>query len=299
MSPPPEGPPRSGAAGPSSKGPSRPGAAGPSPDFTIGEVMLSVRDVSLSLGGHLILDKVSFEVHDYIREKTTGQVEALLGPSGVGKTRLLRIIAGLDAPDRGSVSGPGGATMPAGSIGVVFQDYPLLRHRTVLSNLLLAGKVGGLSPATATERAAKLLGSFGLAERAHFYPAQLSGGQRQRAAIAQQLVVPRRLLLLDEPFSGLDPAALDDVMELIVEVANLDSLNTIIIITHDIRAAMTVSDTLFILGRDRQGDKLVPGARIQHTYNLVERGLAWREDVQNAPEFGPLEREIKAKFRSL
>jgi NitT/TauT family transport system ATP-binding protein len=266
----------------------------PSPGFKLGEIMLAVRDVSLRLGDHLILNKVSFEIRDYIRETTTGQVEALLGPSGVGKTRLLRIIAGLDAPDGGSVSGPGGTPMPAGSVGVVFQDYPLLRHRTVLSNLLLAGKVGGLPPPAAVARAAKLLGSFGLAERAHF-----SGGQRQRAAIAQQLVVPLRLLLLDEPFSGLDPAALDDVMKLIVEVAHLDSLNTIIIITHDIRAAMTVSDTLFILGRDREGDKLVPGARIQHTYNMVERGLAWREDVQDAPEFGPLEREIKAKFRAL
>ncbi len=269
------------------------------PAFTLGETLLSVRDVSLTLGGHLILDKVSFEVRDYIREQITGQVEALLGPSGVGKTRLLRIIAGLDPPDAGAVVGPGGAPLTPGSVGVVFQDYPLLRHRTLLSNLLLAGAVGGMAPAAATERAAKLLASFGLAERAHFYPAQLSGGQRQRAAIAQQLVVPRRLLLLDEPFSGLDPAALDDVMKLIAEVAHLDSLNTVIIITHDIRAAMSVSDTLFMLGRDRDGDKVVPGARIQHTYNLVERGLAWRDDVQDASEFAPLEREIKAKFRKL
>ncbi|HEU4537869.1 MAG TPA: ATP-binding cassette domain-containing protein, partial [Polyangiaceae bacterium] len=287
------------AGPPSARAPGERAAASGRPGFQIGDVLLSVRDVSLRLGGHLILDKVSFDVHDYIRETTTGQIEALLGPSGVGKTRLLRIIAGLDAPDAGTVVGPGGAPLTAGSVGVVFQDYPLLRHRTVLSNLLLAGKVGGLAPAAATERAARLLASFGLAERAHFYPAQLSGGQRQRAAIAQQLVVPRRLLLLDEPFSGLDPAALDDVMKLIVEVANLDSLNTIVIITHDIRAAMTVSDTLFVLGRDRDGDKLVPGARIQHTYNMVERGLAWRSDVQDAPEFAPLEREIKAQFRAL
>ncbi|HEU4408929.1 MAG TPA: ATP-binding cassette domain-containing protein [Polyangiaceae bacterium] len=269
------------------------------PSYKVGEVVLSVQGVSLRLGGHLILDQVSFEVRDYIRSKTTGQVEALLGPSGVGKTRLLRIIAGLDPPDAGAVTGPGGAPLPPGSVGVVFQDYPLLRHRTVLSNLLLAGKVGGLAPRAATDRAAKLLASFGLAERAHFYPAQLSGGQRQRAAIAQQLVVPRRLLLLDEPFSGLDPAALDDVMALIVEVAHLDSLNTVVIITHDIRAAMTVSDTLFVLGRRRDGDKIVPGASVMHKYDLVERGLAWRPDVQDAPEFAALEREIKAQFRTL
>src|SRR5262249_55242809 len=157
-----------------------------------------------------ILDGVSFEIIDRLRAGVvTGQVVSLLGPSGVGKTRLLRIIAGLDAPDAGTVLGKDDTPLPAGSVGVVFQDYPLLRHRTVEDNLEIAGKIGGLDADDARKRTRELLKTFGLTERASFYPAQLSGGQRQRAAIAQQLVVPRQLLLMDEPFSGLDPAALE------------------------------------------------------------------------------------------
>jgi len=265
-----------------------------------GEVLLKVDKVKLTLEETLILGGVSFEVIDRVRAGTvTGQIVSLLGPSGVGKTRLLRIIAGLDAPDAGTVRGKDKVVLPPGSVGVVFQDYPLLRHRTVEGNLELAGTIGGLDAAAAKKRTRELLKTFGLSERGNFYPAQLSGGQRQRAAIAQQLVVPRQLLLMDEPFSGLDPAALEDVMHLLVEVANLDELNTIVVVTHDIRAAMAVSDTLFMLGRDRDGEKIVPGARIQATYDLVERGLAWHAEVQSLPGFAELEREIKAKFRTL
>ncbi len=267
---------------------------------TAGEVLLAVKDVKLSLGGGKILDGVSFEVIDWIREgTTTGQVVSLLGPSGVGKTRLLRIMAGLDAPDAGTVFGRNKAPLEAGSVGVVFQDYPLLRHRTVEGNLELAGTIGGLSPMASRKRTVELLETFALTDRATFYPAQLSGGQKQRVAIAQQLVVPRQLLLMDEPFSGLDPAALEDVMKLLVDVANLDELNTILVVTHDIRAAMAVSDTVYMLGRDRKDGKLIPGASIQATYDLVALDLAWKADVQTLPAFVTLEREIKAKFRTL
>lgn len=268
---------------------------------SIGDVLLDVQGVKLALGGTLVLDGVSFQIVDRLREgAVTGQVVSLLGPSGVGKTRLLRIIAGLDAPDAGSVVGRDKAILSAGSVGVVFQDYPLLRHRTVESNLELAGTIGGLDATAAKKRSKELLNTFGLTDRAKFYPSQLSGGQKQRVAIAQQLVVPRNFLLMDEPFSGLDPAALEDVMKLLVDVANLDDLNTIVVVTHDIRAAMAVSDTLYMLGRKREVDgKPIPGATIQGTYDLVALDLAYKPDIQLLPEFVTLEREIKAKFRTL
>lgn len=266
-----------------------------------GEILLSVRDVRLRLGELQVLDPVSFQIIDRVRAGlVTGQIVGLLGPSGVGKTRLLRIIAGLDAPDSGTVLGQKDALLRAGSVGVVFQSYPLLRHRTVLGNLELAGTTAGLPAAQARRKAEELLQRFRLTDRARFYPAQLSGGQRQRVAIAQQLVRQPFLLLMDEPFSGLDPATLSEVMELIVEVANMDELNTILLVTHDIRAAMLVSDTIFMLGRDRAADgSAVPGARIQATYDLVQRGLAWRKDLEDLPEFTTLEREIKGLFRQL
>ena len=270
----------------------------PPPD---GQVLLEVADLSLRLGGALILDRLSMTVHDRVRPgATTGQIVAVLGPSGVGKTRLLRLLAGLDAPDGGTIRGAEGTPLGAGKVGLVFQDYPLLRHRTVRSNLEVAGFANGLARDEAAERARSLLESFRLGDRASFYPAQLSGGQRQRVAIAQQLVSPKRLLLLDEPFSGLDPTALDEVIRLIIEVANRDELNTVLVVTHDIRAALTVTDTLFMLGRDRAPEgKVVPGARIQACYDLVARGLCWRENVQELPAFAPLEREIRERFRLL
>jgi ABC-type nitrate/sulfonate/bicarbonate transport system ATPase subunit len=152
----------------------------------------------------------------------------------------------------------------------------------------------------ARERALDLLKRFGLAERASLYPTQLSGGQRQRAAIAQQLIRQKTFLLLDEPFSGLDPAALQDVIRLLIDVAHMDELNTIVVITHDIRAALVVSDTLFMLGRPRDPrGAFTGGARIRNRYDLVELGLAWRDDVELDPKFPALEREVKSQFRDL
>ena len=265
-----------------------------------GDVLLDVAGVKLRLGGNQILDGVSFQILDRVRQgEITGQVVALLGPSGIGKTRLFRIIAGLDAPHGGKVRGAGGANLPAGSVGVVFQDYPLLKHRTVIDNLVTAGVVAGMRASDARTRGKDLLATFKLSDHADFYPSQLSGGQRQRVAIAQQIVRPRRLLLMDEPFSGLDPAALEDVTKLIVDVANLDELNSILLVTHDIRAAMIVGDTMHFLGRDRRDGKVVPGAKIQGTIDLVERGLAWTRGVAELPEFSILEREIKARFTTL
>ena len=266
-------------------------------DSSLGEVLLSLSNVSLRLSGAPVLAGVSFDIRDRVRPGvTTGQLVGVLGPSGVGKTRLLRIIAGLDAPDAGEVRGLKGAAIAPGSVGVVFQNYPLLRHRTIAQNLDIAGAAGGMNRAQARERTRSLLERFGLTDRAHFYPAQLSGGQRQRVAIAQQLVQPRNLLLMDEPFSGLDPATLDEVIRLVVEVANMNELNTILVVTHDIRAAMVVSDTLLMLGRERVEGKAVAGAKVQATYDLVAQGLAWQAGVEELPVFGQLEKEIKGRF---
>ena len=266
-----------------------------------GEVLLDVAGVKLTLGGSLILSDITFQVLDRVRPGVvTGQVVALLGPSGVGKTRLLRIIAGLDKADGGTVRGQDGVLLPPGTVGYVFQDYPLLQHRTVRSNLELAGTIAGMSSAEAAARATKLMATFSLSERGDFYPARLSGGQRQRVAIAQQIMRPRQLVLMDEPFSGLDPAALGSVMDLVQEVAHLDELNTIVLVTHDIRAAMAVSDTVHMLGRSRN-DKgaLVSGASIRHTYDMVERGLAWKKGIESTPPFIALEHEIAERFHDL
>jgi NitT/TauT family transport system ATP-binding protein len=265
------------------------------------DIVLSAKGVKQRLGGNLILDGVTFAVKDRVRPNTvTGQVVGLLGPSGVGKTRLLRILARLDDPDAGEVRGPNDQPLVLGEVGVVFQNYILIRHRTVLGNLVTAGVANGLPRKDAEARARDLLQVFGLSDRASFYPAQLSGGQRQRVAIAQQLVKQKQILLMDEPFSGLDPVALDAVVDLINRVAHVHEHTTIVVITHDIRAALMVSDTLLLLGRDRDpGGRVLPGAKIKMEVDLVAEGLAWRQDVELDPKFTDLERRVKAEFARL
>ena len=224
---------------------------------------MKICNIHASREGTVVLDGVTFDVD--------AGVTAILGRSGIGKTTLLRIIAGLDRPERGEVT-----DMSPRDVGVVFQNYPLIRHRTVEDNLFVAARVGGLDAPRARKRAEEMLARVGLEDRADFYPAQLSGGQRQRAAIAQQLVMPKRLLLLDEPFSGLDPGALADVCDLVTEVAKEED-HAVIVVTHDIRAALAVSHRVVLLDVPPNGR----GARV------VSSEVA-------TPE---LEREITRRFR--
>ncbi|HRC86702.1 MAG TPA: ATP-binding cassette domain-containing protein, partial [Thermoanaerobaculia bacterium] len=172
-------------------------------DFETGPAILQARNVDLTLGGNHILAGVNLTVNDIRRPgRTTGQVVGLLGPSGVGKTRLFRILAGLDAPDSGAVLiGDPPKPVERGMVGVVAQSYPLFAHRSVLSNLELAGKLAGLSDGEAKAKAFDYLKRFGIEDRAKLFPIQLSGGQRQRVAIAQQFMSSGHFLLLDEPFS--------------------------------------------------------------------------------------------------
>src|SRR5262249_16933152 len=161
-----------------------------------------------------------------------------------------------------------------------------------------AGQV--CSSSEAKKRSVDMLKRFGLDEVGRRYPSQLSGGQRQRVAIAQQFLCSRHFLLMDEPFSGLDPIAVEKVCSLVTEVANLDELNTIIIVTHNIEAGLQVADTALLLGRDRGADGApIPGARVQAKYDLIEMGLTWHPKVDQMPEFVELAREVRAKFKEL
>ncbi len=205
------------------------------------------------------------------------------------------------APDSGSV-GIGEACKPvsAGDVGVVAQSYPLMQHRTVISNLIFAGKQSGMDSKMARDTANASLTEFGLIEHSEKYPSQLSGGQRQRVAIAQQLICSKHYLIMDEPFSGLDVVALAKARKLLMDVANRNEENTFIVVTHDVTSAVAICDTLWLMGRDRDATgNVIPGARIMDTIDLIEEDIAWHDDPVNRPTATALIREIKERFLTL
>ncbi len=263
------------------------------------ETLLSIADVSLTLGGNSILRGVTAEVRNIRRPGLNqGQVVALLGPSGVGKTQLFKILAGLQSANHGQVLVTEKLIpVKAGMVGVVPQQYTLFRHRTILGNLVVAACERGHSADEAKKRAREYLVRFGLADKELAYPAQLSGGQRQRVAIIQQLLSSEHFLLMDEPFSGLDPLMKDQVCKLISEVASSNELSTIIVTTHDIESAVAIADTVWLMGRirDEKGKSL--GAHIITKYDLIEAGLAWQTDIQYSPKFHEMVNVIKTEFK--
>src|SRR5712691_12784417 len=249
--------------------------------YTYGKTLLKIENVSLEYDGRPILKNVSAEIKDITRpDCTQGQVVGFLGPSGIGKTQLFRIIAGLNQPTSGHVLVNSTLTpVKAGMVGVVAQNYPLFENRTIYSNLLLAAIQMERSHEAAHQKVMQYLKRLDMLDQSQLYPAQISGGQRQRVAIAQQLLCSEHFLLMDEPFSGLDVVMEAKVCELINEIACLDELNTIIVVTHDVTAAATVADHLWLMGRDRDGGNFIPGARIQETYDLIERDMCWHPEI--------------------
>jgi len=269
--------------------------------YEVHETLLKIDNVCVSYDGVQVLKNVCAEIKNIIRPgKVQGQVVGLLGPSGVGKTTLFRVLAGLMKPDSGNVLIGDSVPLKRGCVGVVAQHYPLFAHRTVLGNLLVGGRQAGLSHPDALQKSMELLKRFDMEECAHKYPIQLSGGQRQRIAIGQQFMCSEYFILMDEPFSGLDLVAVSKVSDFITEVAQTDDFNTFILVTHDVSAAIEVCDTIWLLGRDRDADgKVIPGAHIQATYDLIERGLAWHKEITATPAFLALLKEIHDIFPRL
>ncbi len=268
-------------------------------EYSVSKPILVAKDVCVTLGEKKILNNMNFTVKDVHRAgHQQGQIVGLLGPSGCGKTTLFRRIAGLDDVDSGQILiGLKQEPTRAGRVGVVMQHYPLFPHRTVMGNMMVAGRQTGLSGKEVKEKAEGLLKTFELSDRADAWPAELSGGQRQRIAIAQQLMCSEHMLLMDEPFSGLDPVANSIARSMIQHVASLHEENTIVIVTHDIEAAVQVCDQLIIVGRDPK-DR-TSGAFVRADIDLKARGIAWRPNNEELSVFTETVREIKSLFKLL
>ena len=244
----------------------------------------------------LVLKDFSLTIRD-IKDKP--QIVSLLGPSGSGKTTALRIIAGLDEPTAGCVLLTEGAGKPprpvrVGDVGVVFQRYPLFEDLNVFNNLIEPAVRSGMSRQAAKDKAAQLLDEFDMLKQGLAWPMQLSGGQRQRVAILQQLMQDRHFIILDEPFSGLDPVNIMNVIELLTRTANMHTLNSFVIITHDVTSALIISDHVFLLGRERDAKgQPIPGARVMKEYDLIAEGLAYHPEIEDLSRFSEIRKEIK------
>jgi ABC-type nitrate/sulfonate/bicarbonate transport system ATPase subunit len=257
------------------------------------EVLLKATDVQLRLGNRVILRNINFEIKNIVRPgMQQGQIVSLVGRSGAGKTQLFKLMSGLQQPSAGSITLRNAAAVKAGDMGVIFQHYYLFEWRTVYQSLMMAARQNPLLEGKEKEQIAAFANRFQLTDQLSLYPQQLSGGQRQRASIIQQLLKGADFLLLDEPFSGLDICVLDKVVELLLEVSLSDEFKTLIIVSHDIPTAVSVSDTIFILGADG-GEQ---GSTIKKEIDLVERGLAWQENIRHCPGFMNTVEEIRANL---
>jgi len=212
---------------------------------------IEVRRVEKRFGKYQALAGVSLRVEE-------GELVALLGPSGSGKTSLLRVIAGLEAPDTGSVLFSGrdatGAAPRDRGVGFVFQHYALFRHSTVFENVAFGLRVlprrARPDEARISARVHELLGLVQLDGMADRYPSQLSGGQRQRVALARALAVEPRVLLLDEPFGALDAKVRKGLRRWLRRLHD-DLHVTSVFVTHDQEEALEVADRVVVMNEGR------------------------------------------------
>jgi ABC-type nitrate/sulfonate/bicarbonate transport system ATPase subunit len=255
------------------------------------EVLLRAKDVCLEYDGCPVLHDINFTIKNIVRPGfAQGQVVSLLGRSGVGKTQLFRLLAGLQQPTSGSILINDNKQVDAGDMGVVFQHYYLFEWKTIYQSLLMAASQNPALKGREKEAITQWAASFDIADGLQKYPMQLSGGQRQRASIMQQLLKGSKFLLFDEPFSGLDVCVLDKVVDMLLQVSTADELNTLIIVSHDIATSVAISDTVYILG------KTEGGATIKKEIDLIERDLAWHKDIRRHKAFEDTLEEIKASL---
>ena len=226
--------------------------------------MISVKDLHKSFGGVTVLDGISTQVE-------RGDVVCIIGPSGSGKSTFLRCLNRLETPDSGQILLDGvDLTNPRTDLdrqrmkmGMVFQQFNLFPHMTVLKNLTMAPMLlKKESQQTAEQRAMTLLDRVGLADRAGEYPARLSGGQKQRIAIVRALCMEPEVLLFDEPTSALDPEMGGEVLDVMKELAQ--SGMTMVVVTHEMGFAREVASRVLFMDQGVIMEENRPGALFEN-----------------------------------
>ncbi|HQC36797.1 MAG TPA: amino acid ABC transporter ATP-binding protein [Thermotogota bacterium] len=209
--------------------------------------MISIRQLKKSFGNNVVLENVNVEINK-------GDVIGVIGPSGCGKSTLIRCINLLEAPDSGEIRIDGvniaEKNAPIDSIrqkmGMVYQNFNLFSHKTVLENVIMAPiHLLRIPKKQAIEEAFSVLKMVGMSHRADFMPDQLSGGQKQRAAIARCLAMKPEIILFDEPTSALDPTMIDEVLAVIRKLVKTGI--TSVIVTHEMGFARNIANRIFFM----------------------------------------------------
>ncbi|MGQ0622839.1 MAG: ABC transporter ATP-binding protein [Panacagrimonas sp.] len=265
--------------------------------------ILTIDRVWKEYGAHVVLENLSLSVKE-------GEFCSLVGASGCGKSTFLRLLLGQEQTSRGSIRLDGKPLTPEpdASRGVVFQKYSVFPHLSVQDNVLLglelaqsklAARLFGGARRKARLQADAMLDAVGLAHVRHHYPAALSGGMQQRLALAQALVMRPRILLLDEPFTALDPGIRKDMHALLLGLWRQTGL-TVFMVTHDLSEGFTLGTRLLVLDNPRHdpqppqayGARITydiplncrpPGDRPAAQLRLPGSGHAWFVDVQTTP----------------
>jgi ABC-type polar amino acid transport system ATPase subunit len=237
--------------------------------------LVELRGIRKSFGTNVVLDGIDLTV-------ARGEVIVIAGPSGSGKSTMLRCVNGLEPVDAGEILFDGrpvkpGRGLPAlrAEIGLVFQQFNLFPHMTVLENIALAPvTVKGVPPTQARATARELLERVGIAEKAGQYPADLSGGQQQRVAIARALAMEPLLMLFDEPTSALDPEMIREVLDVMRDLAR-DGM-TMLVVTHEMGFAREVGDRLVFIDGGRIVEQAPPeeffaNARSERAREFVDK----------------------------
>jgi len=216
-----------------------------------GEPLVVMEKVNKHFGELHVLKDIDLTIH-------RGEVVVVLGPSGSGKSTLCRAINRLESVDSGTIS-LDGEPLPAegkqlarlrSEVGMVFQAFNLFAHKTVLQNVTLGPvKVRGMDKAAADKRGRELLDRVGIAEQADKMPAQLSGGQQQRVAIARALAMDPKVILFDEPTSALDPEMINEVLEVMAQLAR-DGM-TMVVVTHEMGFARRAANRVVFMDHGR------------------------------------------------
>lgn len=208
--------------------------------------MIDIKNLHKSFGDHEVLKGIDLHINPQ-------EVVVIIGPSGSGKSTLLRCMNLLEVPTSGSVvvdgmdlTGDADINKAREEIGMVFQRFNLFPHMTVLKNITLAPmKVRNISQEEAEKTARELLERVGLGDKADAYPPQLSGGQQQRVAIARALAMKPKVMLFDEPTSALDPEMVNEVLDVMKNLANEGM--TMAVVTHEMGFAREVGDRLLFV----------------------------------------------------